>query len=75
MSNELSRLVKELVGDRNIRKASEDTGVANSYISGIMNGKFKPSIKILQKLADPKANPQNGVTFEDLMVAAGYQDD
>ena len=34
-----STLVKNLVGERSIRKTSEDTGVATSYISGIINKK------------------------------------
>ena len=72
---DLNELIKKLIGDRSFRQTSIDSGVANSYISGIINGKYKPSIKILQKLTAPEANPQNGVTLEDLMVAAGYQED
>lgn len=76
METVLSELVRKLVGYRSLRKVSEESGVAPSYISGIINGKRKnPSALILKKLTDSKANPQNGVTFEDLMVAAGYQNE
>ena len=66
-------LVKELVGDRSIRRTGEDSGVAASYITGILKEKYLPSADILRKLTEPSANPQNGVTLEDLMIAAGYQ--
>lgn len=66
-------LVKELIGDRSMRQASIDSGIAASYISGILNYKYLPSADILRKLASPDANPKNGVSLEDLMIAAGYQ--
>ena len=69
---EVASLVKDLVGNRTIKKTAEDTGVAASYISGMIKGRFVPSVAILKKLADPKANPQNGVTLEELMIAAGF---
>lgn len=69
-------LVKELIGDRSIRRTAEDSGVAASYITGILKGnKYLPSADILRKLAAADAKPQNGITLEDLMVAAGYQTD
>ena len=68
-------LVKELIGDRSIRRTAEDTGVAASYITGILKEKYLPSADILRKLASPEAKPQNAITLEDLMVAAGYQND
>lgn len=68
-------LVKELIGDRSIRRTAEDAGVAASYITGILKERHLPSADILRKLSSPNAKPQNGVTLEDLMVAAGYQND
>lgn len=70
----VARLVKELKGDRSIRKMAEDSGVAASYITAIINGKYLPSAEILRKLSVPYARPQNGITLEDLMIAAGYQE-
>lgn len=68
-------VIRELIGERSIRKTAEESGVAASYITGILKGRYLPSAEILRKLAMPKAKPQNGVTLEDLMIAAGYQDD
>lgn len=75
MNDELSRLVRKLVGNRTLLQVSEQAGIGKSTLAGILSGKYEPSVKILRRLTDSKANPQNGVTFEDLMVAAGYQDD
>ena len=70
--SQVAELVKELVGDRSIRKAAADSGVAASYISGILREKYLPSAEILRKLTTAEAKPQNGVRLEDLMKAAGY---
>ncbi len=73
--SKVATLIKELVGDRSIRRTAEDSGVAASYITGIIKEKYLPSADILRKLASPGANPRNGISLEDLMVAAGYQTD
>ncbi len=69
----VAEYVEKLIGNRSKRQAAADTGVAASYLSGIVNKKYLPSAAILQKLADPESHPQNGITMEQLMVAAGYQ--
>ncbi len=69
----VAELVKKLVGDRSLRKAGEDSGVAPSYINGILKANYLPSARILRQLTLPEAKPQNGISMEDLMVAAGYQ--
>ncbi len=66
-------LVRELVGSRSIRRTGEDTKVAASYITGILKERYLPSAETLRKLTAPSSNVQNGVTLEDLMIAAGYQ--
>lgn len=70
----VAKVITELKGERSIRRMAEETGVAASYITGILKEKYLPSADILRKLADSSANPQNGVALEDLMIAAGYQD-
>ena len=69
----VANLVDQLKGDRSLRKFSEDTGVATSYINGIINKKYLPSANTLRKLSYNNAKGQNGITLEDLMIAAGYQ--
>lgn len=71
----VAELVKKLVGDRSLRKAGEDSGVAPSYINGILKANYLPSARILRQLTLPEAKPQNGISMEDLMVAAGYQEE
>ena len=68
-------LLKELIGNRSIRRTAEDSGVAASYITGILKERYLPSADILRKLTSSDAKPQNAITMEDLMVAAGYQND
>lgn len=71
--HKVALVLKELIGDRSIRRTAEDTGVAASYITGILKERYLPSAEILRKLAASDSNPKNGVVLEDLMVAAGYQ--
>ena len=56
---------------------SKDSGVSVSNISRIIGGKLKktPSPKMIEKLTKGDARPRGGVGYEDMMVAAGYQDD
>ncbi len=68
----VAKLVREIIGNRSIRKAAEDADVAASYLSGILNERYLPSANILRKIASPEAKPQNGITDDELMVAAGF---
>lgn len=68
-------LVKELIGERTPRRAALEAGVAVSYFNGILNGKYLPSASIIKKIADHLTTPQTNVTLQDLMIAAGYQND
>lgn len=69
----VASIVKELIGERSIRRTAEDSGVAASYITGILKERYLPSADILRRLSSPEAKPQNAITMEDLMIAAGYQ--
>lgn len=68
----VSIVVKRLIGDRSIRKTAADTGVTAAYLSGILNEKYLPSKEVLEKLAAPENMPQNDVTLDELLAAAGY---
>lgn len=70
----LAGLLKKLIGDRSIRQAAIDTGVSAPYISGMLRGQYLPSAEILKKMSAPESKPRFGVTLEDLMCAAGYQE-
>ena len=46
---------------------AKDTGVAASYITGILKGKYYPTLKILKRITSPKGKPQGNVTILDLI--------
>ena len=64
---ELQEIMFKIKGDRSIRQMSRDTGVATTYISGILNGKYpNPSLKIIDKLTCRESNPQANVTSDKI---------
>lgn len=72
----LIQLIQLAKGDRSIRTYAEMSGISASNISRILNGKLAktPSKEMLERLTSADAKPQNGVTLEDLLLEAGYQD-
>ena len=70
----VAALIKKLIGERSIRQTAAETGVTAPYITSLLKEKYLPSANILRKLSAPEAKPRNGVTLEDLMFAAGYQE-
>jgi transcriptional regulator with XRE-family HTH domain len=73
--DKLMRLIKIIQGDRSIRSFAADCHISPAAVSRIYKGEYMPSTKTLEKMANPKTNPQGDVTYEQLMVAAGYQKD
>ena len=70
----LQNLISKVKGTRTLKQFSKDTGVSLSMLSRYINGRgSKPSPRTLMKLASPGTNPQNGVTCDDLLIAADYQ--
>lgn len=66
-----SELLIKARADRTNEDYSKDAGVSRSYISNSINKKLEkpPTPEILRKLAD---RAFNGITYEELMEAAGY---
>lgn len=64
--------IKQIIGTRTAKQASIDMGIPETVMSKLLNGKYWPTVNVLMKIADKKSKPQNGVTLEDLMIAAGY---
>lgn len=64
------RLIK---GERTVREFAKDAGVSTATISKYLtgNGKGTTSLATLEKMADPKAFPRNGITLQDLLFASG----
>ena len=71
---ELARLSRLLIGSRSIRDFAKISDLSVGFLSRITNNSLKsaPTRRSLEKLAEEKNEPQNGITFHDLMKAAGY---
>ncbi|MCR4611816.1 MAG: helix-turn-helix transcriptional regulator [Lachnospiraceae bacterium] len=61
--------------DRSIRKYAEAVGISPAAISKYIKGEYIPSPSTMKKLTSKDADPRNGVSYEDLMEAAGYDSD
>ena len=70
---ELGSMIKLARGDRSLRQYAKDAGVSYTTVYVIENGEYTPTPKMIQKLTSKQANPQNGITYEDVMNAAGYK--
>jgi len=65
----LAKLIKQAQGARSQNEFALHSGVSSAAITKIRQGKRRPSPDILRKLA---SRAYNDVTYEALMVAAGY---
>lgn len=68
----VANLIRMACGKRSFRAYARDAGVSVTTISRILNGDFLPKPDTIRKLTSEEAAPQNGVTYELLMQAAGY---
>ena len=68
----LKAVIERAKGDRSFREYGNDAGVSSSSIFKIMNGDYRPSYGVIAKLTSKQAKPQGGVTFEEMLAAAGY---
>ena len=62
----IAKFIDLAKGDRSIRQYAKDSGVSASYINGLLQGKYIPTLKILSKLSK---TAQNGITYEQLIMA------
>lgn len=70
---EIGNIIRLARGNRTYREYAKDADVNYSTINLIENGSYTPSIKMILKLTSQKAKPQNGISYEDAMDAAGYK--
>ncbi|MBP3781791.1 MAG: helix-turn-helix transcriptional regulator [Butyrivibrio sp.] len=73
-NQEFADIVRSARGNRSLREYAQLANVSYMTIYKAERGEYIPSSKTIKKLSTGLANPQNGVTYEDMMVAAGYQD-
>lgn len=67
MTTEFINAVYTLKGNRSVRQMGRDCNVAPSYISGILNGKYYPTLKILKRMTKPSSHPQGDISILDLI--------
>ena len=68
MNMEFANAVCKIKGNRSIRQMAIDTGVSASYITGILQGKYYPTLKILKRITKPSSHPCGDVTILDLIA-------
>jgi HTH-type transcriptional regulator, competence development regulator len=71
MVDDFGKYLKMLRGEKTLKEVKSIAGVSMAYLSKIERGlREKPAPEILRKLA-----PAYNISYEKLMVAAGYLDD
>ena len=70
----ISDLVRKCIGDRSLDQTCKDTGLSKNMLHRLRNGDFLriPKESIIIALTDEKANPQNGITYDDFNSIAKY---
>ena len=73
----VGELVKKAKGeDRSLREYARDSGVDVAILSKIINGRYIPKKQgIYEALTSRKASPRGGVTYQQLMEAAGTSEE
>lgn len=71
---EFKYLLEKAIGSRSYKEYADECKINRTYISKFVNMKLKnpPSPSVIKNLAD---HAREGVTYEQLMIAAGYIDD
>lgn len=65
-------LLKRAMAGRSCRQYAQGAGISPAGLNKILNKKNLPTPATIKKLMSKEADPQGGVTLEDVMVAAGY---
>lgn len=68
----LAELLFKAKGERTLREYGADTDVSYSNIQRILKQKYKPTPDTIRKLTLGDRHPQGNVSYEDMMIAAGY---
>ncbi len=70
----LADLGRHAIGTRSISDFCKETGLSQSFVSKLINGRLTsvPTKRSLYKFAGPSSHPENGITAERLLLAAGY---
>lgn len=68
-------LILAAAGDRSLRQFAIDAGLSPGYLYRVKSGDYRLTPDVIRRLTSAAADPQGNIGYEDLMRAAGYQDD
>ncbi len=70
----LAELSKLAIGGRTLREFANVSGLSEGFLSRLTTGKLlsAPTRRSIAKLMAESSRPQNGITLEEMMRAAGY---
>ena len=71
-TNELGRVLNKACGPRSLTEFARACGISVAQMSRVKSGKVQPSKRLLFKIASERFTRESGVTYEDLLKAAGY---
>ena len=74
-NKKLAEAIRAARGERSLREYAADTGVNYMTIYKLEKGETSPGPKTLKKLTTGNAKPRNNITYDTVMIAAGYQND
>ncbi len=58
--------------NRTFTEYSKAAGISQAAMTRMLKGDYTPSARTMKKLTSKEASPQNGVTYSEMMLAAGY---
>lgn len=70
----LAELARLAIGTRSISDFCEQTQLSRSFVSRILNAKLSapPAKRTLCRFAGSQADPENNISLNDMLMAAGY---
>jgi len=69
---EFAELIQQITANRNGSMLAKQAGISSSCVHMMKNGKYIPTVYILKKVAKTDLAKRHKVTFNMLMLAAGY---
>ncbi len=71
--SKVAELIERAKGEnRSYRKYAMDAGISCAALTRMRKGDYVPKPDTIEKLTSQKARPRGGVTFEEMMLTAGY---
>ena len=69
---EFAELIQQITANRNGSMLAKQAGISSSCVHMMKSGKYIPTVYILKKIAKTDLAKQHKITFNRLMLTAGY---